>query len=341
MMQPVTFTVSTALGAEQPLFQVAWVFLPPPDTAPKAALVCLPGGTYDKRYWHMEIDGHAGYSFAEHLADQGFIVVAVDHLGVGESSDPDETVILDLPRLADGDAEVARQIRARLEDGDLVHGLAPIDLPLIGVGHSMGACLTAMVQARAKPYDAVALLGYGAQVPTSNSRTVEGSTLESRIADSAARLREAAGHAENARWTMVPRARLRAHFHSPDVPDDVVAADNAAESRAPLPACHEVTAPGYAEPYMAEIDVPVFLGFGGGVDSTSDGHAEPGYYRACTDVTLYLLPGAAHCHNFASNREVLWDRLGAWATSQLSGHAEAPAGDGSVRTTLTEKRSWA
>lgn len=53
-----------------------------------AALVCLPGGTYDKRYWHLEIERHPGYSFGEHLARAGYIVIAVDHLAVGDSTDP-------------------------------------------------------------------------------------------------------------------------------------------------------------------------------------------------------------------------------------------------------------
>jgi len=30
-------------------------------------------------------------------------------------------------------------------------------------------------------------------------------------------------------------------------------------------------------------------------------------------VTLVVLPGSAHCHNFAGTREVLWDRLANWA----------------------------
>ncbi|MGO9099809.1 MAG: hypothetical protein ACLP9Y_10385 [Mycobacterium sp.] len=67
------------------------------------------GGLYDKRYWHMQIDGHPGYSFAEHLAAAGFIVIALDHLGVGESTDPTASGQLGLKLLATGDAEVARR----------------------------------------------------------------------------------------------------------------------------------------------------------------------------------------------------------------------------------------
>ena len=31
----------------------------------------------------MHIPGHRGYSFAEHMTDRGFVVIAVDPLGVG------------------------------------------------------------------------------------------------------------------------------------------------------------------------------------------------------------------------------------------------------------------
>ena len=64
----------------------AWVFPPEHVDGPVPLLFCLPGGSYTKAYWHLEVPGRPGYSFAEHLARAGMLVVAVDHLGVGESS---------------------------------------------------------------------------------------------------------------------------------------------------------------------------------------------------------------------------------------------------------------
>lgn len=43
--------------------------------------------TPDGQTLHTEINGQRGYSFGEHLANGGYIVVAVDHLGVGEGTD--------------------------------------------------------------------------------------------------------------------------------------------------------------------------------------------------------------------------------------------------------------
>jgi hypothetical protein len=133
-----TFDVTTAVATGERLTQAAWAFLPDRPSEAAAVLVCLAGGTYDKHYWHLDTAGYPGYSFGEHLADAGYIVIAVDHLGIGESTDPAESGLLGLELLATGDAEVARQIRAKCSDGSMADGLPPVELPVIGVGHSMG-----------------------------------------------------------------------------------------------------------------------------------------------------------------------------------------------------------
>ncbi|MDT0550893.1 alpha/beta fold hydrolase, partial [Streptomyces lonegramiae] len=155
-----------------------WSFLPEHPAETRGVLLCLAGGTYDKHYWHIDIDRDRGYSFGEHLAAAGFAVVAVDHLGIGESADPLSSGPLGLELLAKGDAEVARQIRDRIRDGTLHPDLPPLEVPLVGVGHSMGACLTTMVQATTHPYDAVVLLGYGVQVTNVYENTIGAGDLE-------------------------------------------------------------------------------------------------------------------------------------------------------------------
>jgi alpha-beta hydrolase superfamily lysophospholipase len=159
-----TFDVTAGVGSGEQLTQAAWAFLPKRPADAPAVLLCLAGATYDKHYWHLGIDGHPGYSFGEHLADAGYIVIAVDHLGIGESTDPVDSGPLGLELLAAGDAEVARQVCERLRQGRLVDGVEPLDAPLIGVGHSMGSCLTTIVQPTTGAYNAVALLGYGVQI---------------------------------------------------------------------------------------------------------------------------------------------------------------------------------
>jgi alpha-beta hydrolase superfamily lysophospholipase len=133
MQNSLTFDVANGVGCDEQLTQVAWLFLPERPAHARGVLLCLAGGTYDKHYWHIDIDGHPGYSFAEHLADSGYVVIAVDHLGIGDSTDPIASGPVGLGLLANGDAEVARQIRERLRHGNLHEGLPATNAPLIGV----------------------------------------------------------------------------------------------------------------------------------------------------------------------------------------------------------------
>jgi hypothetical protein len=192
----------------------------------------------------------------------------------------------------------------------------------------MGACLTTIVQAQARPYDAVALLGYGVQITNVYDRGEDTADLEARIAHSETIFREMNGAAPGAVSCLVPRGNLRHIFFAPDVPAAVVAADDAAESRVPVRAASEVTTPGFVERYATEIEVPVFLGLGAVLDVSPDPHAELGNYRASRDVTLHVVAGSAHCHNFAGNRTVLWDRLAAWIPTAVATPVGATAAPG-------------
>jgi hypothetical protein len=51
------------------------------------------------------------------------------------------------------------------------------------------------------------------------------------------------------------------------------------------------------------------------VDVSPDPYTEVANYRASRDVTLYVVDGSAHCHNFSGGRIALWDRMAAWIAS--------------------------
>ena len=74
----------------------------------------------------------------------------------------------------------------------------------------------------------------------------------------------------------------------------------------------EVTTPGFVERYAAAVTVPVFLGLGAARDVSPAPHTEPANYPGSSDVTLYLVARSGHCHNFASQRRALWDRIAGW-----------------------------
>lgn len=312
MPTPLTFDVTAGVGTGERLVQSAWVFLPPRPADAVATLLCLPGGLYDKHYWHMQIDGHPGYSFGEHLAEAGFVVIALDHLGVGESTDPTASGQLGLELLAAGDAEVARQVREGLRNGDLIDGVSRVAAPLVGVGHSMGACLTTMVQANTGIYDAVALLGYGVQIANVFQERIDAADLESRVKQSMSLACQLSGASPLDSHMNVPRLDLEDMFYAGEVPQRVIDADTAAQSRVPVRAGAEVATPGFVERYTPQVNVPVFLAFGAAIDVSPNPYIEPANYTGSADVTLHLVPKSGHCHNFASHRRELWDRIAAW-----------------------------
>ncbi|MDT5014841.1 MAG: hypothetical protein QOD39_1001 [Mycobacterium sp.] len=222
---------------------------------------------------------------------------------------------LGLELLAKGDAEVARQVRDRLSAGTLIDGLPPDTVPLIGVGHSMGACLTTMVQANAHPYDAVALLGYGVQIANVYEDTADAADLEQRILQTIEASCQLTGAKPTDSHTIAPRAYLADLFYAGEPPQEVIDADSAAQSRVPLRAAAEVTTPGFVEDYTSSVDVPVFLAFGAATDVSPSPHAEPANYTGSPDVPLHLVPKSGHCHNFASHRLQLWDRIARWVST--------------------------
>ncbi|HEY1841715.1 MAG TPA: alpha/beta fold hydrolase [Mycobacterium sp.] len=315
MRHSLTFDVTRGVGSDEELTQEAWLFLPERPADVRGVLLCLAGGTYDKHYWHIDIDGYSGYSFGEHLADSGFAVIAVDHLGIGDSTDPVTLGPVGLELLAKGDAEVARQIRERLRHGELHEDLPSTTAPLFGVGHSMGACLTTMVQATAHLYDAVVLLGYGVQITNVYQDTPDAAELEARIQQTIEVSCQLAGAEPTDAHIYAPRGYLADLFYAGEVPQQVIDADTAVQSRTPLRAAAEVTTPGIVERYAPQVDVPVFLGFGAALDVSPNPYAEPANYTGSPDVTLHLVPSSGHCHNFASHRTQLWDRIARWVTT--------------------------
>src|SRR5207302_1666098 len=80
----------------------------------------------------------------------------------------------------------------------------------------------------------------------------------------------------------------------------------------------------------ARIEVPIFLG-NGDLDVSADFHAEPATYPLARDITLFQLAGSAHCHNFATTRTTLWDRLVRWIQAINPGRRNLSAQQNTMR----------
>lgn len=313
--------VSASLPFRESIHLAASVHLPDLATgAPRAVLVCWPGGSYARAYWDMHIGGHPGYSFADHMAAQGYVVVAADHLGVGASSKPADGDGVDFETSSAAAASFVEQLRVLLADGAPELGGAPLpDIAVIGVGHSLGACLTTVTQARHHCYDGVALLGFThgeKELSVSAAGGVEGdpdANAQARRQTAIDQARAFFGDSWDDVYGFVPREPHHGWLHRADVPAEVVAADDAEAVSWPRQCYVDALQVGYSATFAAQLDCSVFLGFGDH-DVPPNPHADVGFYTGSRDVTLYVLPNSAHCHNFATTRTQLWDRIGLWAS---------------------------
>jgi pimeloyl-ACP methyl ester carboxylesterase len=273
----------------------------------------LPGGGLTRRYWDLDVSEDLGcYSLARFLVRRGHAAIAVDHLGVGESSRPADGFDLTPQTLADVNAYAFDRLSEALAAGD-IDGLPPFPgLIPIGCGHSLGAGLTVYQQARHRSHRAICLLGYGGEGLASH-------------ADPA--LRRFTGDPEGLRQNLVAIARSTDADPLPMRPRGsaawLIAVDVPAEVRRELVAARTNTlgvavmsgvVPGNARPELGAIEVPVFIGHGER-DIAPPLHEVSRDFTASRDVTLFQLPNSGHNHNVSPTRELLWRRMLAWSES--------------------------
>jgi pimeloyl-ACP methyl ester carboxylesterase len=302
----VTDKLSAELTGGRATAIAAWLFLPDDLTrlsAKPVVMTLLAGGTYDKRYFHVQIPGRTGYSAAEHLAALGNIVLVPDHLGVGESTRPAHPQLATRGQVALANHAAVTQFAARLRAGKLHPGLPAIQgFQLVGAGHSMGAMQTITQQAEYETHHAIMVLGYTADAV---HLTIGGKTHPAY-----------AGPPSQAGPDYTPgggREPLHETFHWPDVPADVVAADDRLAVETPAVIGFASITPGVVSEDAARIKAPVYICLGER-DVSPNPHLEPSYYKNSPDITLQILPRSGHCQNFASTRHVMWNRMHDWAS---------------------------
>jgi pimeloyl-ACP methyl ester carboxylesterase len=293
-------TVEVPVWDDEPVTMFARWFAPDAPVPGLPALVCLPGGTYDHNYWDLDVPG-SQYSFARELAGRGYHVVALDNVGTGRSTQPARDAgLVDLAAGADG---VVAEFRRLLPEGTRV----------VGLGHSMGGYTLVVQQGTFRTFDAVAVLG--SAIGVSCLLPIPDDVIETARSGPEARdaLVDAMVETFPARYMIGGREHMMGAFHLADVPEVVTDADLAQTvTYLPRLAAAQSATPWFTAPLAAVIDVPVFLAFGE-VDVSPAPHEEPAHFRGSADVTLFLLAGSSHCHNMATTRYALWDRLDLWA----------------------------
>jgi alpha-beta hydrolase superfamily lysophospholipase len=278
-------------------------------------LVCWPGGSYGRDYWNIHLPGRDGYSFAEHMTARGFVVIAADPLGVGDSGRPEDGTVCTYDALADAAHGAVQLVRDRLTDGTLVAHLPPIAAPrILGVGHSMGGGLVVLQQARWGSYDAIGVLGY---THGAKARAVPSGDDAARRATAVQQAKGFWADQWEARYGVVDKAPHQDWLNGPDAPADIVAADNANAVTWAAEPYIEALHVGYTAAYAARVTAPVMVAFGE-FDIAERPRDEAAFYEHSDDITLFVLAGSYHCHNFQDSRARLWDRLGAWATEVVT-----------------------
>jgi hypothetical protein len=117
--------------------------------------------SYRRTYRDLHVEGEEGYSFAEHAADLGHIVVALHNIGVGASSPPIGGGDVGFAELGRAIVDASKSIATDLAGGTLAPGLDPVpDARLVGLGHSMGAGAALAAQALSAPWVAIPPVGF-------------------------------------------------------------------------------------------------------------------------------------------------------------------------------------
>ncbi len=281
--------VTSATGLPGQTFIAATLHLPDGmDSRPSQLIFAIHGGGYSRIYWNPSFADDS-YSFARWFTGKGKAVLAIDMLGMGDSSRPEPESSLSGAIIAAAHAEALRQVVTQWGD--------PVDVT--GVGHSMGGMMIIAqggAQSAAHPaMDRVAVLGWANEPMVLGDTDV--TTLQKGLPGSG--------------YIATPRTPMRKLFYGDDVPLALIEADEAHASTTPVTLGRESLTPGIVHKAAAMIAVPVLV-VQSVIDTSPAPDKEPAYFSASPAVELQILSAAAHCQNFAGTREAHWQRLNDW-----------------------------
>jgi alpha-beta hydrolase superfamily lysophospholipase len=329
-------TEAAALGF--PAHTAATVFLPDPATLGEVPVVCFafPGGGYCRRYYSFDMPDGSGGGQAGWHTQRGWIFVACDHLGFGDSTAPEGNV-LDYDNIARGNHATVQAVMEKLESGTLLEGYPAVHgATKLGIGQSMGGCFTIVAQGQLETFDGIAALGFsGIHTVVPNRPGTPAAVwpwvLRSSDRDNPkilnqAAMAAAAGPTLDGQDSLAEAAAQSEHpftwsFHYDDEPADIVAADmTAGTDGSPLPVWRSATtpscglymvAPGTVATEAASITVPLLVAVGER-DVVPNPWLEPFAFKSSTDITVFVCPRMGHMHNFAHTRHQFWARIQSW-----------------------------
>lgn len=307
--------VGELLPGENNQAVAADVFLPTQMPPLPLALFCLPGGAMTRQYYHLQ--GEGDFSFAAHMTLRGFIVVTLDPLGVGQSSQPRDGFALTPEVLSQANSRAVEVLRQELRSGRLT-GRALPQLKTIGVGHSMGAMLTTMQQARDGAHAGLVLLGFSTQGLPAALSAQEGTFGEDPAAARANLVRLARLRGSDPYPKIARSAQSRELFAGDNADRRGVEALKQARSHLLLSAGLFSMIPGSTSAECAQIDTPLLLCLGDR-DIAGPPHQIPASFPASSDITLLVLPNTGHAHFLFDSRQRLFERVASWCEAIVPG----------------------
>jgi hypothetical protein len=333
--------VTAAAALDEPATVALTIHLPKTVAARPVVCFAKPGGGYSRGYFTHPLPGPGTGAQADWHAERGWIFVSVDHLGVGESSSHHDPGRLDYTTVAAASHAAEQEVLARLARGTLAEDFAALTEPVaIGIGQSLGGCMTIIQQGRYHCYDGIGVLGYSAiwshapmapghapmTVPWVPRDTHPGNGVITNVGSLTRTelLATATDSAPSMGWA----------FYYDDVDPGVVARDLEgfptrggalppwASATFPGTAMAWCLAPGAVMPEAAAVRSPVLVAMGER-DVVADPRGEARAYLSTESVDLFVCPRMGHMHNFAGTRELLWARIGSWAewVCELKTHA--------------------
>lgn len=194
---------------------------------------------------------------------------------------------------------------SRLADGTLVEAsrdLLPHSIRSLSVfGHAWDAVFLTTQQARYRTFDAVRLLGWTQLTPWRKALIADVTSLARR-------------RKQDARSDSAPRTLLHSFFHDENVPEDVVAADDAEATRIYSFVFEKPDWRGTRREFVkrrSRSTCPSSLPSGRRTFPPIP-RSESRAYPAAMDITTFVLRDGANCFNFAKSRVLFFDGLTTW-----------------------------
>ncbi|MFC8044547.1 alpha/beta hydrolase [Nocardia sp. NPDC057353] len=285
--------------------------------APEAAdtvVVMMAGSNYNHRYWDFGYRPET-YNFRQALNRAGYATLIVDRLGNGTSTRPPSTT-LSATASANALHDIVQAARRGLD------GAAPY-AKVVTAGHSLSSGVAVLEATQHHDVDAVLLTGYSHTLEVSQVMGV----ISSYHPASGDPVFADRGYDEGYLTTR-PGTRAAA-FYGPETTDPAVLAEDERTkevfSLTEYPDGLTSTLP----PMSNDIDVPVMVvngsldrlscgqGFAACTDTATLHASEAPYFAPAARLRAFVLPGAGHSVNLATNTREYQEAVVDWLDTEL------------------------